>query len=151
MPHHKLTLKVGTTVMLLRNIDPRIGLCKGTRLLRRVFHRNLIDSVIIVSHFSETKIHTWNFTWAFWKYKKCSSHLQVNNFDWDCAFALQSSHRDKLFPMLVCIYWSTSFNQRNIYVCFFKGCMFVYDNRGANRTEPAFNQLGLVSVQAYFN
>lgn len=33
LPNHKITLKVGTSVMLLRNIDHSNGLCKGTRLI----------------------------------------------------------------------------------------------------------------------
>jgi ATP-dependent DNA helicase PIF1 len=32
IPHHKLVLKVGTSVICLRNIDQRAGLCNGTRL-----------------------------------------------------------------------------------------------------------------------
>ncbi|XP_054777262.1 uncharacterized protein LOC129285554 [Prosopis cineraria] len=32
LPPHKLTLKIGTPVMLLRNIDQASGLCNGTRL-----------------------------------------------------------------------------------------------------------------------
>ena len=32
MPPHKLLLKVGVVVMLLRNLDVKNGLCNGTRL-----------------------------------------------------------------------------------------------------------------------
>ena len=32
-PNHKLRLKVGVPVMLLRNIDTQLGLCNGTRLI----------------------------------------------------------------------------------------------------------------------
>ena len=32
LPPHKLILKVGVPVMLLRNIDQSSGLCNGTRL-----------------------------------------------------------------------------------------------------------------------
>ena len=32
LPNHKLVLKVGTPIMLLRNIDSANGLCNGTRL-----------------------------------------------------------------------------------------------------------------------
>lgn len=30
-PHHKLVLKVGMPIMVLRNLDPRNGVCNGTR------------------------------------------------------------------------------------------------------------------------
>ena len=32
LPNHKLVLKIGVPVMLLRNIDQKNGLCNGTRL-----------------------------------------------------------------------------------------------------------------------
>eukprot|EP00794_Sanderia_malayensis_P002095 gene2095-biopygen1879 len=35
MPLHSLQLKVGTTIILLRNINPTKGLCNGTRLIVR--------------------------------------------------------------------------------------------------------------------
>lgn len=56
LPPHKLILKVGSPVMLLRNIDPKIGLCNGTRLICRVFHRHLIDAEIAVGHFRGTRV-----------------------------------------------------------------------------------------------
>uniref|UniRef100_A0A6N2MJU9 ATP-dependent DNA helicase n=1 Tax=Salix viminalis TaxID=40686 RepID=A0A6N2MJU9_SALVM len=39
VPSHELALKVGTPVMLLRNISPSIGLCNGTRLIITYFHQ----------------------------------------------------------------------------------------------------------------
>ncbi|KAK8938689.1 hypothetical protein KSP39_PZI011162 [Platanthera zijinensis] len=47
LPPHKLCLKKGTPIMLLRNLNPRIGLCNGSRLLCRHFSRNVIEAEIL--------------------------------------------------------------------------------------------------------
>lgn len=46
-PPHKLKLKEGTIVMLLRNLNVRTGLCNGTRCLIRKLHQHFIDVEII--------------------------------------------------------------------------------------------------------
>ena len=33
LPHHKIRLKIRVPIMLLRNIDLKLGLCNGTRLI----------------------------------------------------------------------------------------------------------------------
>ncbi|KAJ8937734.1 hypothetical protein NQ318_009144 [Aromia moschata] len=43
-PPHRLYLKVGAIVVLLRNLDLRQNLCNGTRLLIRVLGSNYIDA-----------------------------------------------------------------------------------------------------------
>jgi ATP-dependent DNA helicase PIF1 len=47
LPPHKLVLKVGMPIMLLRNICPAQGLANGTRLVCRGFSRRVIDAEII--------------------------------------------------------------------------------------------------------
>ena len=47
LPPHKLTLKVGAPVMLLRNIDSKKGLSNGTRLHVKVMHRHYIDAEVL--------------------------------------------------------------------------------------------------------
>ncbi|XP_065321187.1 ATP-dependent DNA helicase PIF1-like [Gordionus sp. m RMFG-2023] len=47
VPPHKLTLKIGTIVMLLRNLSPKKGLCNGTRLIIRHLHINFIDAEVL--------------------------------------------------------------------------------------------------------
>ncbi|KAI9123500.1 hypothetical protein K1719_004800 [Acacia pycnantha] len=47
MPPHKLTLKVGEPIMLLRNIDQSSGLCNGTRLLITQLGRSVIEAITL--------------------------------------------------------------------------------------------------------
>ena len=46
-PQHKLTLKKGVPIMLLRNINQSIGLCNGTRLIVTNLADNVIEALII--------------------------------------------------------------------------------------------------------
>jgi len=47
MPPHRLALKVGVPVILLRNLDATSGLCNGTRLIISRLARRLIVAQII--------------------------------------------------------------------------------------------------------
>lgn len=47
MPPHTLKLKVGTFVILLRNLNANRGLMNGTRLVVRGLQDNFIDAEII--------------------------------------------------------------------------------------------------------
>ncbi|KAL6626309.1 hypothetical protein ACP70R_030035 [Stipagrostis hirtigluma subsp. patula] len=53
-PQHRLCLKVGVPIVLLRNIDQSLGLCNGTRLLvRRLGDRVLEAEIITGTHVGE--------------------------------------------------------------------------------------------------
>jgi len=55
VPAHKLTLKKGVVVMLMRNLNPSLGLCNGTRLICKSFSPHLIEAEIITGvHCNET-------------------------------------------------------------------------------------------------
>jgi len=47
IPPHKLTLKEGAVVMLMRNLNPSLGLCNGTRLICKSFSPHVIKAEII--------------------------------------------------------------------------------------------------------
>ncbi|KAJ0513582.1 putative DNA helicase [Helianthus annuus] len=47
LPHHRLVLKVGVPIMLLRNIDQRNGLCNGTRLKVLMLGSRVIEAEVI--------------------------------------------------------------------------------------------------------
>lgn len=47
IPNHKLQLKVGATIMLLRNINQSLGLCNGTRLMVTHLASRVIQAEII--------------------------------------------------------------------------------------------------------
>ncbi|XP_031091157.1 uncharacterized protein LOC115996159 [Ipomoea triloba] len=47
LPNHSLTLKIGSPVMLMRNIDHSIGLCNGTRLIITKLADRIIEAEIM--------------------------------------------------------------------------------------------------------
>ncbi|KEH24684.1 PIF1-like helicase [Medicago truncatula] len=47
LPNHKITLKVGVPIMLLRNLDITAGLCNGTRLMVTKMGRYVIEGRVI--------------------------------------------------------------------------------------------------------
>ncbi|CAB4416161.1 unnamed protein product [Rhizophagus irregularis] len=47
LPPHKLKLKLGSLIILLRNIHPPDGLCNGTRLICCSFQKHVIEAEII--------------------------------------------------------------------------------------------------------
>ena len=57
LPPHILKLKKGAPLMLLRNINPKSGLCNGTRLLCRGFYMNMLDIEILQVNMLEKRGH----------------------------------------------------------------------------------------------
>ncbi|CAA7035449.1 unnamed protein product [Microthlaspi erraticum] len=54
--NHSLTLKVGTPIMLLRNIDPHAGLCNGMRLLITQLASHVIEAKLITGDKTGIKV-----------------------------------------------------------------------------------------------
>ncbi|XP_057425954.1 uncharacterized protein LOC130719345 [Lotus japonicus] len=47
IPNHKITLKEGAPIMLLRNIDQAAGLCNGTRLIVADLETNVTKAIVV--------------------------------------------------------------------------------------------------------
>ena len=56
MPPHKLILKPGAIIMLLRNINLKKGLCNGTRLIVHHLHDHSIDAEILTGSFEGHRV-----------------------------------------------------------------------------------------------
>ena len=46
LPQHKLQLKVNCPIILLKNLNPSIGLCNGTKMVCKRFDKNVIYAEI---------------------------------------------------------------------------------------------------------
>ncbi|XP_015966450.1 uncharacterized protein LOC107490190 [Arachis duranensis] len=57
LPNHKLTLKLGVTVMLLRNIDQTSGLCNGTRSIVNKLGSNIIGATVVTGRNIGDKVY----------------------------------------------------------------------------------------------
>ena len=57
LPSHRLFLKEGMPLMLMRNLNPKMGLCNGTRLIFEKAHSNrLLECTIVGEEFNNRKV-----------------------------------------------------------------------------------------------
>ncbi|KAK1352061.1 ATP-dependent DNA helicase [Heracleum sosnowskyi] len=57
MPNHEIELKEGVPIMLLRNLNPKKGLCNGTRLIVTQCYPFLIEGLIITGNKVGEKVY----------------------------------------------------------------------------------------------
>ncbi|XP_076931140.1 uncharacterized protein LOC143596182 [Bidens hawaiensis] len=87
LPNHRLVLKVGVPVMLLRNIDPKSGLCNITRL-KVVSLGNRVIKVEIISEITIGERHYIPRINLIPTDKKLHIKLQRRQFPLDVCFAM---------------------------------------------------------------
>ena len=57
LPEHRLFLKAGMPLMLMRNLNPKMGLCNGTRLIFEKLHKmHLLECSIVGGDFCNRKV-----------------------------------------------------------------------------------------------
>ena len=56
MPPHRLNLKVGAVIILLRNLDSTRGPCNGTRMVVKQMMSKIIDCEILTRSFKGTRV-----------------------------------------------------------------------------------------------
>ena len=61
LPQHKLILKLNQPIILLRNIAQHQGLCNGTKMIIKVFHKHFIDCEIAIGKHKGSKIKIFLF------------------------------------------------------------------------------------------
>ncbi|WVZ78307.1 hypothetical protein U9M48_026043 [Paspalum notatum var. saurae] len=57
LPDHKLNVKIGVPIMLLRNLDPSRGLCNGTRLIVTQLTNRVIEAEIITGKAAGLRVY----------------------------------------------------------------------------------------------
>ena len=57
LPSHRLFIKPGMPIMLMRNLNPKMGLCNGTKLIFHKIHKNhLLECDIVGGDFNSRKV-----------------------------------------------------------------------------------------------
>jgi len=62
IPNHKIKLKVGVPIMLMRNLDPTAGLCNGTRLIVTKMGRYGLEAKVITGDNIGEKVYIPRFS-----------------------------------------------------------------------------------------
>jgi hypothetical protein len=101
MPNHKLHLKVGVPMMLLKNIDVSSGLCNGTRLTIVMLRKNVISACVVSGPHSGEVVYITRMNLVP-SDVNISITFQRRQFPVCLCFAMTITNlRDKHCPMLV--------------------------------------------------
>jgi ATP-dependent DNA helicase PIF1 len=87
IPNHKLRLKIGVHVMLLRNIDQNLGLCNGTRLVITKMGKYVLEGKVIAGTNIGQKVYISRLSLPP-SNKKLSVKFQRRQFSMAVSFAM---------------------------------------------------------------
>jgi ATP-dependent DNA helicase PIF1 len=81
LPNHQIKLKVGTPIMLLRNIDQSEGLCNGTRLIVTKLANHVLEAKIMGEKHHGNIIHIPRMdmspSQSPWPFKLCRRQFSI--------------------------------------------------------------------------
>ena len=145
MPPHELHLKKGVPVIVLRNLDPSIGLCNGTRLIIRRLHRNVILAEIVGGAHDGEAVHIPRITMSTSGHR-CPFTLQRRQFPLQLAFAMTINKAQGQTLSRVGVYLEDPvFTHGQLYVALSRATrvadVAVYSNQGDHTTNVVYTEL----------
>jgi ATP-dependent DNA helicase PIF1 len=60
LPHHELKLKISAPIILLRNLNPSIGMCNGTKMCLLRLGQNMLEAEILPANMQEQSSYPTN-------------------------------------------------------------------------------------------
>jgi len=88
LPPHKLEIKIGTPVMVIRNIAPRDGVCNGTRLIVTAIGRRVIEGKILIGDFAGHRVFIPRIVFTTGQDEALPVSLRRKQFPLRLAFAM---------------------------------------------------------------
>jgi hypothetical protein len=121
LPLHELRIKINCPLILLRNLDPRSGLCNGTRSVVRAVDKHIIDAEIVNGTHAGDMVFIPRILMSPSKGLSLPFKFKRKHFPMHLSFAILSiRHRARRCQLLVYIYQNQCFHMSN-YMLLYRG------------------------------